>query len=523
MRREESTGGALITAPTLWALLERRAGRTPGHPMLVDDAAGRTLGFAEVRDHVLGLARWLHQRGVGPGTVVGWQLPTRWETVALALALARLGAVQAPVIHLYRERELRAVLQQSRPSVFVTLPARAGEEPTERVRAAIDPASTTVPRLLALPEQGRWDAPGAHRLPPPPAGGEDARWHYYTSGTASSPKAVLHADRSLMAAGVGMAARLGMTQQDVGSVAYPFAHVGGVAYVAAGLASGMSVVLFDRFEPAAITTSFRRWGVTFAGGSTAHYQGLLAEQRRHPGEPLAPSLKVLAGGGASKPAALFAAVKSELGVQLVHAYGLTESPISTFNSPQDSDEQLACSDGLPVDGMEIRIVSPDGALAAQGETGEIRLRGPNVSAGYLDPALNREAFDADGFLRTGDLGLLRADGRLAVTGRLKDIIIRKGENISAREIEELLLLHPRVRDAAVIGLPDDERGELVCAVVEPADPADTFTFEQMRTHLLAHRLMAQKMPERLEVMATLPRSEALQKVAKQALRERFSR
>lgn len=517
----------MLAADTLWQLLRQRCSQSGPRPLLIDVAHETVLSTDDVHRQALRLAGWLQGQGVMPGDIVGWQLPTRWKTVVLMLALARLGALQVPVIHLYRERELSAVLQQSRPAFFVTSAAQDAEgtgDPAARVRAAIDPATTSNPVVLPLPSP--WPADDAQEgveLPDAPRDGRTVRWHYYTSGTSSSPKAVLHTDASLMAAGTGMARMLGMGEADVGSVAYPFAHVGGVAYLSAALASGMSVVLFDRFVPAEMTMAFRRFGVTFAGGSTAHYQAMLAEQRRHPGVLLAPSLKVLAGGGASKPAALFDAVKAEIGCKVVHAYGLTESPISTFNRPGDTDEQLAHSDGLPVLGMEIRILRPDGTMAAVDESGEILLRGPNVCAGYLDPAQTREAFDAEGFLHTGDLGLLRADGRLAVTGRLKDIIIRKGENISAREVEELLLQHPLVRDVAVIGLPDEDRGERVCAVIEPVDPAAPLTLDQMRAFLKAQQLMPQKIPEQLEVMERLPRSEALQKVAKPLLKQLFMR
>ena len=145
-----------------------------------------------------------------------------------------------------------------------------------------------------------------------------------------------------------------------------------------------------------------------------------------------------------------------------------------------------------------------------------------VCRGYTDPALTEESFDDDGFFATGDVGHIRPDGHVVLTGRLKDIIIRKGENISAKEIEDLLYGHAKVADVAVIGLPDAERGELVCAVVETAGDAGPLTFDEMRAHLQAAGLMAQKIPERLEVVTALPRNETLNKVLKYKLREQFS-
>ncbi len=172
--------------------------------------------------------------------------------------------------------------------------------------------------------------------------------------------------------------------------------------------------------------------------------------------------------------------------------------------------------------MEIRIVGADGAPVPAGTDGEIRLRGAAVCRGYLDPAQTAEAFDANGFLRTGDLGHLTDDGHLVLTGRMKDIIIRKGENISALEIEQLLYSHPGVADAAVIGLTDAERGERVCAVVQQPRGAEPLTLDAVTAHLREAGLAVHKLPERLEIVDALPRDDTLHKVLKQTLRERFT-
>jgi acyl-CoA synthetase (AMP-forming)/AMP-acid ligase II len=193
-----------------------------------------------------------------------------------------------------------------------------------------------------------------------------------------------------------------------------------------------------------------------------------------------------------------------------------------MGSPHDTDEQLANTEGRPVLGAEVRIVREDGTDAAPGEEGEVRVRGPVVMLGYTDGAADDAAFDEDGWFRTGDLGVLRADGHVRLTGRLKDVIIRKGENISARELEELLFAHPRVGDVAVIGVPDVERGEMVCAVVEAPAGGSAITFDEMVAYLGEAGLMRQKIPERLEIVDRLPRNETLNKVLKFKLREQFA-
>jgi acyl-CoA synthetase (AMP-forming)/AMP-acid ligase II len=174
-----------------------------------------------------------------------------------------------------------------------------------------------------------------------------------------------------------------------------------------------------------------------------------------------------------------------------------------------------------VAGAEVRIVTLDGRVAAAGEEGEVTVRGPMVCRGYTDPVLTAEAFSADGFFRTGDLGKLRADGHLTLTGRLKDVIVRKGENISAKEIEDLLYTHPKVTEVAVIGLPDPARGEMVCAVVQLADGGGDLPLEELVAFCRQAGLMTQKIPERLEIRTEWPRA-GTGKIVKKALREEYT-
>jgi acyl-CoA synthetase (AMP-forming)/AMP-acid ligase II len=206
----------------------------------------------------------------------------------------------------------------------------------------------------------------------------------------------------------------------------------------------------------------------------------------------------------------------------VHGYGMTEVPMISNGSPTDTDEQLANTDGKPVEGAEVRIVTLDGRVAGPGEEGEVQVRGPIVFHGYTDPDLTSDAFSPDGFFRTGDLGLLRSDGHLALTGRLKDVIVRKGENISAKEIEDLLYTHPKVAEVAVIGLPDPTRGELVCAVVQLADGAGGLDLAEVVTYCRQAGLMTQKIPERLELRTEWPRA-GTGKIVKKSLRDEYAR
>ncbi|MBZ9640146.1 class I adenylate-forming enzyme family protein [Streptomyces sp. PSKA30] len=495
------TAHALSTSRTLWDLLVRRADRTPERPVLLQD--DRSVSFGTLRDRAERAAAGLYGMGVRPGTVVAWQLPTRIETAVLSFALARLGAVQTPLIPFLRDREVGFALRESRAEYLAVPGEWRGFDHTEMARRL--GAKGIFEAYDDLPDGD----PSV--LPPPPAQGTEVRWIYWTSGTTSEPKGVLHTDRSLIAGGSCLAHALRPTAEDVGSIAFPYAHIGGPDYMVMLLLYGFPAVLVEQFALPQALAVYRRHGVTLAGGSTAFYSMFLAEQRKQPDTPVVPTLRLLAGGGAPKPPEVYHAVVREMGVQLTHGYGMTEVPMITMGAPDDTPENLATTEGRPPDGMEIRIVD-----------GEVRLRGEAVCRGYLDPAQTAEAFDAEGFLRTGDLGYLTESGHLVLTGRLKDVIIRKGENISAKEIEDLLHRHPAVADAAVIGLPDAERGERVCAVVEQPPGADALTLETVTSHLRAEGLSVHKLPEQLEVVDALPRGETLRKVLKYKLRERYS-
>ncbi|MBV7696674.1 class I adenylate-forming enzyme family protein [Streptomyces sp. TRM70350] len=497
----KETPHSLSSSRTLWELLHRRADRTPDRPVLLQD--DRTLTFGALRERAERTASGLYGMGVRPGTVVAWQLPTRIETAVLSFALARLGAVQTPLIPFLRDREVGFALRESGAEYFAVPGTWRGFDHTGMARRL--GAKGVFEAYDGLPDGD----PSV--LPAPPARGTDVRWIYWTSGTTSEPKGVLHTDRSLIAGGSCLAHALRPTADDVGSIAFPYAHIGGPDYTVMLLLYGFPALLVEQFALPDALAAYRARRVTIAGGSTAFYSMFLAEQRKQPGVPVVPTLRLLAGGGAAKPPEVYHAVVREMGVQLTHGYGMTEVPMITMGTPDDTPENLATTEGRPPEGMEIRIVD-----------GEVRLRGEAVCRGYLDPAQTAEAFDENGFLRTGDLGQLTESGHLVLTGRLKDVIIRKGENISAKEIEDLLHRHPAVADVAVIGLPDADRGERVCAVVEQPSEAAPLTLEAVTAYLRAEGLSVHKLPEQLEVVDALPRNDTLRKVLKYKLRERFS-
>jgi acyl-CoA synthetase (AMP-forming)/AMP-acid ligase II len=428
------------------------------------------------------------------------------DAAVVMMALSRLGACQNPIIHLYREREVGFALRQTGATLFVVPGTWRGTDYVALADRALDGVERR-PDIVDLSGGIPDGDPTTLPDPPVPTTPDEApiRWVYYTSGSTADPKGVQHTDQTLIAGGWGMVKALDIHADDVGSIAFPITHIAGPDYLVSLLCVGFHAVIVEAFSLPDILPLYRRHGVTMVGGSTAFYVAFLTEQRKQPGRPVLPTLRQMSGGGAPKPPNLHFEVRDEIGGRgVVHGYGMTEVPMMFNNSPSCTDEQLAYTDGPPVDGVEVRIVALDGTPAPIGAEGEFRGRGPMVFHGYTDPALTAEAFDEEGWFRTGDIGRLRPDGHVSVTGRLKDVIVRKGENVSAKEVEDVLYTHPAVTEVAVIGLPDPERGERVCAVVEVAEGA-RLTLDDVVAHCRQAGLMTQKIPEQLELRTDWPR------------------
>lgn len=502
----------------MWEMLERRAGATPDALMLADEH-GRRLSWSEFRAWAERVAAGLQDLGIDGTSVVSWQLPTRAETIALSMALARLGAVQNPIIHLYREREVTSLLRTTGATWFVHPGVWRGfdyEAMARSVQKRLDEGS-----MIALLD-GYANLPEGdpEKLPPPPADGDAIRWLYATSGTTSEPKAVCHSDGTLIAGGIGISDALQPEPGSINAIPFPYAHIGGPDNLVMMLRSGMAAALVEAFVPADSFAFFADVGATHLGGSTAHYLALLAEHERLGRQP-ASTIHTMTGGGAPKPPEVYWRTKERTGVIIRHGYGMTECPMIACGAIGDTDEQLANSDGAPVVGCEILVVDRAEQPVAAGVDGDILVRGPMLAKGYIRPDQTAESFRDDRYFRTGDRGHLRSDGHIVITGRSKEMIIRKGENISPREIEDVLMTHPAVGAVGVIGLPDDSRGERVCAVIEPAAGAEPISFQQMAQHCRDAGLMTQKIPEQLEIVDVLPRNPTM-KILKRVLVEQLT-
>jgi acyl-CoA synthetase (AMP-forming)/AMP-acid ligase II len=507
---------------TLWELIESRAAESPSDLIAVDDR-GMRVTFSEYRNLVERVAAGLMDLGVGAGTNVSWELPTWLESLVLIGAFSRLGAVQNPMIPIYRAREVSFVTRQTGARLLVVPSVWRNFDYAEMARevAAGQPGLDVLvvdPGERKLPEGD----PATLSPPPLPTDAEEVRWLFYTSGTTADPKGAKHTDSTLKAAAHGMNVAMDIRADDIGALAFPIAHIAGPVWLFSGTMVGCQQILVEQFDPTTTIPLLRQENVTLAGSGTAFHLAYLAAHRQLPaGEKLFPEVRMFPGGGAPKPPQLHYDLKSELGgAGIVSGYGLTECPILSMASVNDPDDKLANTEGQATPGVKIKVVTLEGKLAGPGEEGEIRVIGPQLFRSYVDSSLNADAFDEDGYFHTGDLGNLDAEGFVTITGRLKDVIIRKGENISAKEIEDLLYQHPKVADVAVIGIPDPASGERACAVVAPRSADDPLSFDEMVAFLKEQALMVQKIPEQLEVVPAVPRNPS-GKALKHKLREQF--
>lgn len=508
---------------TFWELVEWAATAHPNRVVLSDDF-GRELTTRQLRDVAVDAAAAFAQQGIGPGTVVTWQLPTTVETMVVMVALTRLGAVQNPVLPIWRESEVSFVTAQLSTEVMIVPGVwRAFDHVALARSAAGGRAMTTiVVNHESSPDADTMRTPVGDpaALPDPPTSGDDARWVYYSSGTTAAPKGVRHTDRSVMSGSAGVVEMVGASSNDVNPIPFPVSHIGGAAMLAASLLTGMRLVLFDVFDAAATPMAIAAHRPTLLGTATPFFVAFMAAQDRHDGGALFPDLRACVAGGAPITPELGRQVRETLGVSgIANSWGLTEFPVATSPSPDADAAVLDHTVGPPVPGVQVRVVDDEGEVPP-GEEGELRLKGSQCFLGYVDSSLDADAFDSDGWFRSGDRGRIDVNGNVVVTGRIKDAIIRNAENISALEIEGVLVTHPAVADVAVIGVPDTRTGERVCAVVVAA-PGVEVSLSTLVDHCAANNLSRHKFPERLELVDVLPRN-LTGKVLKAELRQRFT-
>ncbi len=479
-------------------------------------------------EHTMTRAQWvadagalsatLHERGLRPGDVVAFQIPNWHEAAVINLAAAMSGFVVNPIVPIYRDAEVSQMLADcGARAFFVAQRFRNYDFAAMATRIApILPALAHVftvrgdgPQdFAALVEAGR--GVGFDRPQVDPLG---VKMVLYTSGTTGKPKGVLHSHVTLQRI-VRESARHWGVQAGAGTLMpSPVTHVSGFANgLEMPLICGTQTVLMESWNAAAALALIDRHQLVGTVAATPFLVELAAAARA--GGRRLPSLRFFACGGAAVPADVIPAADAAFAnAHAFRVFGSSEVPLVTFGWPGDP-YLAATTDGQVID-YTVRIVDENGNDLPCGVEGEILAHGPGMMLGYADRAQTAEAITADGYFRTGDLGVLTEAGALTVTGRKKDLIIRGGENISAREIEDVLQSHPAVRETAVVAMPHARLGEGICAYVIAAGPAPEARL--LAEHVAASGLARQKIPERFEFVADFPRT-ASGKVRKDQLR-----
>ena len=468
-----------------------------------------TLTFGQVEARSSRLARVLARRGLHAGDRLGVQLANRLEFLDLFLACLRLGAIFVPVNVLYREREVGHIVGDAEPAAVVTTGELASlirdgtpvwdvEELSREARGTADPSG---PGSTAAPRDDTDDTP---REDMPAV-------IVYTSGTTGRAKGAVLSQANLAANARTLVEAWRITAGDRHLGVLPLFHVHGLGNgVCSWLASGCRMRLVERFEHDRAEALFEEFRPTLFFGVPTIYARLLDlpdEAARRIGE----RARLFVSGSAPLPRPVFEAFRAKFGHAILERYGMTET-LMTIGNPYDGERRPGTV-GRPLPGVEVRIILPDGRDVPEGETGQVLVRGPAVFSGYWrQPDATAAAF-ADGWFRTGDLGSRSADGYVTLRGRASDLVITGGFNVYPREIEEVLLEQPRVREAAVVGVPDERRGERPVAFF--AGDADPAALEAACRRQLA----SFKVPTAFVRVDALPRN-ALGKVQKQLLTQR---
>jgi acyl-CoA synthetase (AMP-forming)/AMP-acid ligase II len=510
---------------TMGDVARRVCREAPDHLLLIE--GDRRATRRDVWDAASRLAAFFLSRGLRPGDVVSFQLPNWIEAAVIALAVRRCGLVLNPIPPIYRESEVGYILQDCRAKLaFVPQVFRKHDH--QRMLVGLQAELPLLRDVVVVrgdgPDGLAWEQ--ALSLEPardaalPPIDPTAAMVVMYTSGTTGRPKGVIHNHYSFDYRVRSMVETWSIGPSDVVFMPSPVTHITG-AYWAFDIpwVSGATSVLMDVWSPDEAIDCIERNRCTVTGGATPFLRQLLDTAVRRPAAMA--SLRIFFCGGTTVSADLIREAAARYPDCLsFRAYGSTEMPTTTLGIRDRAQADLGAeTDGEVVPPTEVKIVdASSGATVADGEEGEILVRGPEQLVGYVHPEDNDGAFDEDGYFRMGDLGR-RVHGRyLVITGRKKDIIIRSGENISPKEVEDVLASHAAVADVAIVAMPSRETGEKGCAFVV-LRPAQTIDLAEIRRFLEGAGLARQKCPEHLVIIDELPRVPS-GKVSKDVLRAR---
>ena len=474
------------------ALFSEVAARLGDRTVVVD--SNQRISAAQLTGRSSRLAGGLRERGVGPGDTVCFQTPSWWETIALFRACWRLGAIASPIHHLAAVTDVDHVIRTVTPSLVLA----AEGLPAASITGAIEVRGNGGFEELLV-------APAVSEVSAGPA---DIAVVLFTSGSTGGPKGVMHTHRALVYKATTLLGIHGIDETDTVLMPAPMAHISGLsnAVMLPG-AGGLTSVLMDRWSPERAIELIGSEHVTFMMGPPTFFQTMLTAANFT--TAAVATLRLISCGGAGVTPSFVEAASAGFDAIVKRTYGSTEAPVVTTWHPGDPPSRRGDSDGRAAGVIEMRLAAD----------GELQLRGPELFVGYTDAARNADSITEDGWFRTGDIATIDEDGWLRIVGRIKDIIIRGGENISAAAIESTLEAHPAVQQAVAVGYPDERLGERVCAYVVCDGPFDLTECRRWFAERGATRFT---WPERIEVIDEMPVLASSGKADRAGLRARLT-
>lgn len=522
----ENTASGIWRNLTLADQLDDLRARNPDQVLCVEGDVSLTV--AQIDRQARALASALRDRGLDTGDVVSFELPNWPETVVIDLACAMLGLVCNPIIPIYRDAEVSYILKDAgTKAVFIPTSFRKFDYADMIARHRADlPALEHVITVRgeaagATPFENLLAEGAPDDFVRPEVDPNAVKLIMYTSGTTGRPKGVLHSHNTIDTEIQAISKFLSLDDNDVILMPSPVSHITGYLYgIQMPFTLNAPAVFMETWNAAAAADLIDEHQVTFTIAATVFLQELTDFALRN-GRDL-PSLRYFPSGGAPvPPEVIYNAHKAFARCVCSRVYGSTEAPTVTLGvNSRDEDELGATTEGYVV-GHEVRIVDPaSGKDVPPGVEGEILSRGPEMCLGYAADDHNAEAFEPDGYFHTGDLAMMTQAGAMVITGRSKDLIIRGGENISPREVEDALHEHPAIHEAAVVAMPHPRMGETGCAFLVLEEGAE-LSFGDLIAFLGKTGMAKQKYPERIEIIETFPRT-AAGKIRKNVLRDQVA-
>jgi len=479
-----------------------------GDKMAVEDSTGHAITYRQLEDMASRFAGFLAARGVGVGDVVTMHLPNWWQTVVVTYATFKLGAVINPLPPTYGWKDLAFIMNKSGAKAVVVPGKFRSADYTDHL-ARIQDELVVKPVMVVIGEGSvALGTSFAEALAGPPlaqanyAAADDPCLVLFTSGSESKPKGVVHTHNTAIFGERALSGTLRVDDRDICFMASPVTHTSGFMHgILMTLIIGSNVSLLDVFNGDAALAQMAASRATWTMGATPFLSDIV-ESMEKSGQRL-PDLRYFLCGGAPIPEVVVRRAQA-VGIRVLSIYGSTESPPHTVTWPEDPIEAAWQADGRALPGIEVRAVDEDGHAMPPGGEGEQWSRGPHAFIGYLgEPELTAKSLDAEGWYHSGDVARVGADCTVRIVGRIKDMIIRGGQNISAREVEDILLEHPACQTVSVIGIPHPRLGEVCCAVVV-CQPGHKLEFEAMKSFLIERGVARFKLPEYLVLRDEVP-------------------